>query len=102
VAARRTLADASEQMRKLREEQAEKAAGAEPKSKVTLMLPRSVYQEAKSVVLRSVLDGGEPSTMSALVTEAIRVKLEELRAERNNGKPFPPVKGKLPPGPNAK
>lgn len=57
------------------------------KAKVTWLLPRALYEEARSAALVTSEDGG-PATLSALFEEALQEKLVKLRRKHNGGKPF--------------
>ncbi len=57
------------------------------KAKVTWLLPRALYEEARSAALVTSEAGG-PNTLSALFEEALQEKLTKLRRRHNRGRPF--------------
>ena len=57
------------------------------KAKVTWLLPRALYEEARSAALVTSEAGGSP-TLSALFEEALQEKLKKLRRRYNRGRPF--------------
>ncbi|MGA8114978.1 MAG: hypothetical protein WCA46_15030 [Actinocatenispora sp.] len=66
-------------------------------------LSRQVLERARAAAywLSRTPDGAGPTTISELVEQALRLEVERLEQEHNDGEPFPAVVGRMRTGPGA-
>lgn len=64
------------------------------KRKASFLIPEDLYQEARDTV---AFLGGPPLylTLAQLAEDALRDKLDQLKREHNQGKPFPRFTGRV-------
>ena len=79
-------------------------AGIDPDERTprSFHLSRQILERARAAAYwLSRRDGGAPTTISELVETALRLEVERLEAEHNDGAPFPAVIGRMRTGPGA-
>ena len=108
---RRSLADATARMRKLRDEQSAPASKRKPapapveeaepaprRRRITVYIRDGLYQQARAAILNLGAQGVEPASISSLLDEALARELRRLAKKHRAGKPWPYHQGRLPGG----
>jgi len=104
---RGSLADATEKMQKLRDEQKARAAKkpapveespSDKRRRITVYVRNDLYAQARAAILDLGAAGIEPASISSLLDDALERELTRLAKKHRGGEPWPMHKGRLPGG----